>query len=208
MGSVKSYSTNSSDKLSTAELTRIVDMLKNHCHRDSIKTMYYQIWKQLNYFILRLDRRPGSWEKCIVLFIGHLINNNRQSATIKSYLSAIRAVLKIDGVKLNEDLFLITSLTKACKLTNDRIHMRRPIDKDMLALIVNQTKMHFEGRSSNQQPFLSLLYRTLFTVAYFGLFRVGELTQGSHPVLAKDVHISFNKKKLLFILHSSKTQKK
>ena len=49
------------------------------------------------------------------------------------------------------------------------------------------------------------MYQALFATAYFGLFQVGELTKGSHPICAKDVHIGENKKKLLFILHTSKT---
>ena len=37
---------------------------------------------------------------------------------------------------------------------------------------------------------------------------MGEITKGSHPILARDVHISKNKKKLLFILRSSKMHSK
>ena len=37
---------------------------------------------------------------------------------------------------------------------------------------------------------------------------MGELTMGTHPILAKDVHIATNKHKLLFVLHSSKTHGK
>ena len=40
---------------------------------------------------------------------------------------------------------------------------------------------------------------------YYGLFRIGELTQGDHPVLARDVHIAKNKKKIFFVLRSTKT---
>ena len=42
-------------------------------------------------------------------------------------------------------------------------------------------------------------------MAYFGLFRVGELTSSPHSVRANDVHIGINMKKILFILRSSKT---
>ena len=45
----------------------------------------------------------------------------------------------------------------------------------------------------------------LFSTAYFGLFRVGEITKGDHPILAKDVHIGSNKNKLIIILLTSKT---
>ena len=179
--------------------------LKNSSHRESTKKMYYQVWKQFNKFRIRLDKRPKNWEQCIVLFVGYLINEKKQSSTIKSYLSGIRAILKIDGVKLKEDQFLITSLTKACKLKNDKIRTRKPIGKRLLTVIVNQVKKHYEGEGNNQQPYLSLLYRTIFTVAYYGLFRVGEVTSGSHPILARDVFISDERQKIKFILRTSKT---
>ena len=55
------------------------------------------------------------------------------------------------------------------------------------------------------QPYLLVTYQALFSTAYFGLLRVGELTSGTHPILAKDVHIADNKDKILFVLRYSKT---
>ena len=49
------------------------------------------------------------------------------------------------------------------------------------------------------------LYKCIFTIAYYGMFRIGELTQSNHTVKAKDIHIGQNKNKVLFILHSLKT---
>ena len=34
----------------------------------------------------------------------------------------------------------------------------------------------------------------IFSTMYFGLFRIGELRMGQHAVLARDMHIAFNKK--------------
>ena len=42
-------------------------------------------------------------------------------------------------------------------------------------------------------------------MTYYRLFRIGEVTSGSHPVLARDVYLGENKKKFLFILRSLKT---
>ena len=58
---------------------------------------------------------------------------------------------------------------------------------------------------SNQQPYLMFLYSGLFVASYFGLLQIGEVTSGSHPIRAKDVHVGINKNKILFVLHSSKT---
>ena len=49
------------------------------------------------------------------------------------------------------------------------------------------------------------MYKALFSLAYYGLLRVGELTTGNHSVKAKDVHIGQNKDKMLFVLYTSKT---
>ena len=40
---------------------------------------------------------------------------------------------------------------------------------------------------------------------YYGLLRAGELTAGSHPIMAHSVFVAKNKKKFQIILHSSKT---
>ena len=55
------------------------------------------------------------------------------------------------------------------------------------------------------QPYLLCLYRAVFTTAYYGLFRRGELTASPHSILAQNVHIGVNKNKLLVLLESSKT---
>ena len=64
---------------------------------------------------------------------------------------------------------------------------------------------HMEDVFPSPQPYLVKMYRALFVTAYFGLFRVGELTKSQHMVRACDVHIGTNKRKLMFILRSSKT---
>ena len=65
--------------------------------------------------------------------MGYLIHIKKaKSQTIKSYISAIRVTLKNEGIKLNEDLFLMNSLMKACKLQNDYIRTRLPIWKPLL----------------------------------------------------------------------------
>ena len=45
----------------------------------------------------------------------------------------------------------------------------------------------------------------MFASAYYGLLWVGEIASGAHPIRAMDVHVAENKRKLLFILRTSKT---
>ena len=106
----------------------------------------------------------------------------------------------MNNINITEDRFLLSSLVRACRLRNDVLSTCLPIKKGMLCMILDQVDRHY-GR----QPFLSLLYKMLFSTTYFGLFRVSEVTSGAHPVLAWDVQVATNKKKILFILRSSKT---
>ena len=129
-----------------------------------------------------------------------MIQTNKKAGTIKSYISAIRAILLDVKVELKEDKFLLSSLTKACKLTNDHVRIRLPIKKGLL-FIVLKAAVEFFG----DQPYLATLYQALIPTAYFRLFRVGELTLSPHVIKARDVQIGKNKNKLLFILRSSKT---
>ena len=174
--------------------------MKSKCCRDTTLANYYGIWKHFNEFFIKLDTKPRTWEDRLILFVGHLINNNRKSSTIKSYISAIKTVLRLDGEHIDEDKYLLKSLTRACKLNNDKVNTRLPIQKGMLAIILNQTELRFQS-----QPYLAKLYCALFTAAYFGLLRIGEVAVGNHTILAKDVHIGSNKQKLMFVLHTSKT---
>ena len=55
------------------------------------------------------------------------------------------------------------------------------------------------------QPYLVALYKAMIITMYFGLFRISEVTQSDHVLKARDVRISCNKQKMLFILRTSKT---
>ena len=192
----------SSSTISTRDMQRIINKLRLQHIRDSTRKCYYSIWKTFNEFFVKLDEKPNNWEDRILLFIGYLISKNRKSQTIKSYLSAIRLVLREDGIELDEDLFLIKSLTKACKFHNDRVRIRLPIQKLVLRILLKTAEEYFLELG---QVYLARLYAALFATAYYGLFRVSELTSGAHPVKAVDVHIAENKQKIMFILRSSKT---
>ena len=91
---------------------------------NSITTKFGKMFSQ---FYLSLDIKPDTWEEQITLFIAHLIDMNKQSSTIKCYISAVRAILKQDKINLKEDQFLITSLTRAACLKNDCVRLRLPI---------------------------------------------------------------------------------
>ena len=181
----------------------IVHRLKNERNRTSTRKNYHDIWRSFNEFFIKLDKKPSSWEDRVILFVGYLIQEKQaKSQTVRSYVSAIRSVLLEDGATLCENKFLLASLTRACKFVNDRVRTRLPINKEMLNVLIQEVEHHFMNQN---QVYLATMYKAIFATAYYGLFRIGELASGMHPILAKDVHIGVNKDKLLFLLRTSKT---
>ena len=147
MQSDESKSTSST--LSTIAIQSIVDKLKVQWHRSTTKKNYYSIWRSFNEFFIQLDVKPPTWEDRLILFVAYLVDSKKQSSTIKSYMSAVKAVLQDDGHYLNVDKMCLNSMTKACRLQNDRVHSRLPICKGLLHLILKGLETVFDS----PQPF-------------------------------------------------------
>ena len=85
------------------------------------------------------------------------------------------------------------------------MYHRFPIKKGLLDIILYETEREFPT-----QPYLEIMYKTVYSLAYYGMMRIGELVWGVHTLKAKDVYDSTNKVrgKLMLVLHSSKTHGK
>ena len=185
-------------------MNNIIEKLKLKKNRQSTYENYYQVWKTFNKFLIRLDHMPDSWEERTALYCAYLVDTGRQSATIKSYISAIKCILKDDDYKWDENRVLLESITRACKLVNDRVKTRLPISEKLLELMLFEL-----NRIYDQQPYLRIMFQTILAMGYHGLLRIGELVScGTHTILAKDVHVAKNKNKILIVLYSSKTHGK
>ena len=185
--------------ISTSEISELVEKLRFDRFRSTTRKNYYIIWKSFNKFYLKLDTKPASWEERLTLFVAYLVKCNRKSCTIKSYISAIKVVLHDIGVVLNQDQYLLMSLTRACQIRNDRIQTKLPISKDLLSLILSKC-----DDLLHDQMYLNKLYRAIFISAYYGMLRIGEVTSGDHPIKAANLHLGENKDKLLLVLRTSK----
>ena len=143
-----------------------MEMLKLQKYRTSTKENYYGIWKTFNNFFLRLDRKPMSWENRISLFVTFLIKEKRKSLTIKSYVSAIKAVLSDINMNLNEDRCLINSLTRACRINNDTISIRLPIRKELLNLLLKTVQHYFFNKGQTYLVDYTWLFFQQLTMDY------------------------------------------
>ena len=96
-------SSSTESSISTKGIQEIIQKLKREKYRDSTKQNYYKIWQIFNRFFIRLDAKPATWENRILLFTAHLIDQGKKSTTVKSYISATRAVLADNDIEPNED---------------------------------------------------------------------------------------------------------
>ena len=168
--------------------------------------MYYSVWKKFNQFVIKIDQIPDTWEEKVGYYCAHLINDlHCKSATIKTYVSAIKTMLSLDGYKWNNELLVLSSITKACKRKNDVWKTRLPIRLSLLESLMCEAERHYRIL---QQSYLEYLYKTALIVGYYGLFRVGELAMSEHVILIKNVHVALNKDKITIVLETSKTHSK
>ena len=118
---------------------------------------------------------------------------------MRCYVSVIKSVLKDCNIEVDEDQYLISSLTKACRLQNDQVRTQLPLQKGVLGILLKEIDNKWPA-----QRYLTALYKAIFSTMYYRLLRISEIA-GQHPILAQDVHIGENKRKFLLILRTSKT---
>ena len=193
-------SSSGTSRISASSMKNILDSLLQQQTRVSTAKTYFSIWRQFNKFLINLDVMPQSWEDRTSLYIAYLIDKGMQSGTVKSYVSGIKKTLLKINYNWDDKQVLLTSLTRACKLKNDMVKTRLPIYCGLLEMILYEV-----GRMFSKQPYLEILYKTLFALGYYGLLRVGELTHSQHMIKARDVSLGVNKDKILIVLYSSKT---
>ena len=201
-----SSSSSQSSKISIDYVANVLERLQNRQTRESTIKNYLSIWRHLNRFLIRLDTSDTeklSWEERTALFGAYLVDNGIQSSTLKSYFSAIKHILKQDGYDWNDNKVLLSSLVKGCKLENDRVKIRLPIQKGLFEMLLFEVERVY-GHEKNQ-PYLESMYTGMFCLAYYGMLRVGELTKGPHTVKACNIHVGNNKKKIQIVLYTSKT---
>ena len=178
----------------------IMEELKYNRNRASTRKNYLAIWRKFNKFLIRIDHKPKYWEDRVALFVAYLAQSHRKSTTVRSYISAIKSILRDDGYVWDDNKAQLNVLTRGCKLINDKVKTRLPIQIRLLDLMIFETE-----RMYSSQMYLMRLYKAMLVFGYYGLLRVGEMTLSEHTIKAANVHIGSNKWKILIVLYTSKT---
>ena len=142
-----------SSSISNDAMQRILEQLTISSTRESTAMNYYRIWKTFNSFIVCLDYVPNNWEQRLSLYTAYMVEKGLQSATLKSYFSAIKKILLEDGYELNIDGLLFNSLAWTCKIVNDKVRVRLPIRCHLLEILLFEIERQF-----HTQFYLEILY--------------------------------------------------
>ncbi len=161
---------------------------------------YVRAYKAFVEYIRQLDEVPTQWETCIMLFRGHLISQGKSSRTVASYITGVRNRLKLDGVELNENMYIMKLMHRAAQ-KQDVERLRYPITKGLLIQILKRVDL------VARTYFEATLWGALFTLAYHGMFRIGELIESEHALKTCNLLQEDDMKTLHCIQHSSKVLK-
>ena len=74
----------------------------------------------------------------------------------------------MDGYNWDDKLVLVRSLAKACRIINDTVRTRLPIQCGLLEMILFEVQRMFHG-----QWYLEQLYKAVFSLSYYGMMASG-----------------------------------
>ncbi|KAJ8304431.1 hypothetical protein KUTeg_018014 [Tegillarca granosa] len=125
----------------------------------------------------------------IMLFIAYLSRQSRTASTISSYMAALSFIHKINNWSDPSHSFLVTKALEGMKRLRPQKDCRAPITIELLQ------KIYCELPNVCLSYYEVLLFRSAYTLAFFGLFRVGELvfttnSMANRPLLYSDINFS------------------
>ena len=138
--------------------------------------MYQRAWVVFRQFYAQFyncaDPQLPLPSACIPLFISYLSFRKLAYSTIKLYLSAISYVHKLKDFTDPTKSFVVEKLSTALRRqqpSDIRLPITRPILHELLRSL----------RFTNPSAFQRSLFSAMFLVAFYGLFRIGELASKS-----------------------------
>ena len=154
---------------------------------------------------------PDLWpapQQHVIGFIAQMSLEGKAAATINTYISAIAYIHKINGWWDPAGNFIIRKLREGCKRQNNHVDSRRPVT----ILVLQRLLLSLPAICSSSYE--SYLFRSAFSLAFFGFMRVGEFTVTSikgdwaHILLPSDVSFSEDQSMLSLSIRSSKTDQR
>ena len=130
---------------------------------------------------------PGFWpipEQHLIWFLAYCHESNCASSTVRTYISGINFHHKIRGFSNILDNFAVNKMLEGYARVKPQVKdARRPITKLILTAIADV--LHLVCYNLYE----SKLFRAIFTLAYFGLFRISELVAPGKACLCNQARV-------------------
>lgn len=125
----------------------------------------------------------------LTLFISYCFEKGLSPKSISTYVAGINYYHKLHGFYDLNGIFIVKKILEGCHRSRSTRDKRAPLTKHvLLAVCRSLTEVCFDSYEVK-------LFHSLFTLAYFGMFRVGELVntnkhQQGNALLNEDVQIT------------------
>lgn len=84
-------------------------------------------------FYHKLDEKHQPYEQRLALFIAYMIKKRYEKATIKTYISGIKYMLRnIIKVSVDDEQYHFSALIKSARYRNNKVFLRLPIKLNLL----------------------------------------------------------------------------
>lgn len=131
--------------------------------------LFVECMMSLNIAFLGIKSLPLSINQ-IMLFIGYLNLLNYAPASILTYVTALGYIHKIKGLIDPTKTYPVQKLLSAVMKVNNKKDTRLPITINILFRLVSSLQHTTQG------VYYRALFRAMYTVSFFGLMRMGEVT--------------------------------
>ena len=140
---------------------------------------YRALWRRYVQFLIDFDMCYGEMDLCH--YIEYLYVSGLKHNTIQGHLSAISLGLKLRKLPDVTKTFMVSLMLRGAKRFTYSKDTRRPISESMVKQLIDALAL------ATKDPFLYILYATVFAWAFYGCLRISEYTQG--PVADHNIHI-------------------
>ena len=166
---------------------------------ESTSKSYARGWCMFKWFAEQYHVNMNSIKEHNLLeFISFLSLSGFAASTVQLYLTGVRHHLKLQGRNSFKDSFVIKMVVKGVSSRYLVPDIRLPINIALLHDMWNVLSIVVKN------PYMVKLYRSMFTLAYHGLLRPGEVTYTPHAI--KVQHVYFVYENVHLYLHSSKAK--
>ena len=162
--------------------------LLNRSLANNTKQAYRAAFKAYhNFHICIYNQQPTNHitPKKFAQFIAFSHSKGLKYSTICSRLSALKYINNLHGHSDTSKQFLVQRILQGCKLSSDNTDKRKPITKSILKRMIQSLSSIFDTQYNR------LLFKTMFIISFYALFRVSEITKtqhSNHTMLHPDVH--------------------